>query len=122
MFGVITGNIRSIALQTLVTVLIPEERRDKANGLVGTTLGVSFLVTSVISGLLVAAGGMFYVLLLGITVLGLSIAHLAFVKVADRPEGAAVPESDGTDLQTSSNKIDLRGTLRVVVAFPAYSR
>jgi len=52
MLGVITGNIRSIALQTLVTVLIPEERRDKANGLVGTTLGVSFLVTSVISGLL----------------------------------------------------------------------
>jgi MFS transporter, DHA3 family, multidrug efflux protein len=72
MLGVITGNIRSIALQTLVTVLIPEERRDKANGLVGTTLGVSFLVTSVISGLLVAAGGMFYVLLVGIAVLGLS--------------------------------------------------
>jgi MFS transporter, DHA3 family, multidrug efflux protein len=43
MCGVITGNVRSIALQTLVTVLIPEERRDKANGLVGTTLGVSFL-------------------------------------------------------------------------------
>ena len=73
MCGVITGNIRSIALQTLVTVLIPEDRRDKANGLVGTTLGVSFLVTSVISGLLVAAGGMFYVLLLGMTVLGLSV-------------------------------------------------
>ena len=78
----ITGNIRSIALQTLVTVLIPEDRRDKANGLVGTTLGVSFLVTSVISGLLVAAGGMFYVLLLGMTVLGVSVAHLAFVRVA----------------------------------------
>jgi MFS transporter, DHA3 family, multidrug efflux protein len=69
MLGVITGNIRSIALQTLVTVLIPEDRRDKANGLVGTTNGVSLLVTSVISGLLVAAGDMFYVLLLGMVVL-----------------------------------------------------
>src|SRR5215211_8286923 len=56
MLGVISGNIRSVALMTLVTVLIPEDRRDRANGLVGTTLGVSFLVTSVISGLLVAAG------------------------------------------------------------------
>ena len=59
MLGVITGNIRSIALQTLVTVLIPDDRRDRANGLVGTTTGVSFLVTSVIPGVLVAAGGMF---------------------------------------------------------------
>jgi DHA3 family multidrug efflux protein-like MFS transporter len=41
MLGVITGNIRSIALQTLVTVLIPQDRRDRANGLVGTTNGVS---------------------------------------------------------------------------------
>ncbi len=118
MFGVITGNIRSIALQTLVTVLIPEERRDKANGLVGTTLGVSFLVTSVISGLLVAAGGMFYVLLLGIAVLGLSVAHLAFVRVADRPEGTAAPEFDGADQQEPSKKVDLRGTLRVVRSVP----
>ena len=68
-FGVIAGNVRSIALMTLVTLLIPEDRRDRANGLVGTTLGVSFLVTSVISGLLVAAGGMFYVLLLSMAVL-----------------------------------------------------
>jgi DHA3 family multidrug efflux protein-like MFS transporter len=118
MCGVITGNIRSIALQTLVTVLIPEDRRDKANGLVGTTLGVSFLVTSVISGLLVAAGGMFYVLLLGMTVLGLSVAHLAFVRVADRTEGAAADDSKTADQQATGNKVDLRGTLRVVRSVP----
>jgi DHA3 family multidrug efflux protein-like MFS transporter len=47
--------------------------------------GVSFLVTSVISGLLVAAGGMFYVVVLGMGVLAVSVAHLAFVRVADRP-------------------------------------
>jgi MFS transporter, DHA3 family, multidrug efflux protein len=118
MCGVITGNVRSIALQTLVTVLIPEDRRDKANGLVGTTLGVSFLVTSVISGLLVAAGGMFYVLLLGMTVLGLSVAHLAFVRVEDRPEGAAADDSVTADQQATGNKVDLRGTLRVVRGVP----
>lgn len=118
MFGVITGNIRSIALQTLVTVLIPEDRRDKANGLVGTTLGVSFLVTSVISGLLVAAGGMFYVLLLGMTVLGVSVAHLAFIRVPDRAERAAADDSETADQQATGNKVDLRGTLRVVRSVP----
>src|SRR5688572_18718207 len=117
MFGVIAGNIRSIALMTLVTLLIPEDRRDRANGLVGSTLGVSFLVTSVISGLLVAAGGMFYVLLLGMVVLGLSVVHLALVRVEERPEDAATPEAESTDLRPK-NKVDLRGTLRVVRGVP----
>jgi DHA3 family multidrug efflux protein-like MFS transporter len=118
MFGVIAGNIRSIALMTLVTVLIPEDRRDRVNGLVGTTLGVSFLVTSVISGLLVAAGGMFYVLLLGMAVLGLSVVHLAFVRFEERPEGAATADAESTDLEPQQHKVDLRGTLRVVRAVP----
>jgi MFS transporter, DHA3 family, multidrug efflux protein len=114
MLGVIAGNIRSIALMTLVTVLIPEDRRDKANGLVGTTLGVSFLVTSVISGLLVAAGSMFYVLLLALGVLALSVVHLAFVRVEDQPEGAVTPEAESSDLQARHNNVDLRGTFRLV--------
>ncbi len=50
MLGVIAGNLRGIALPTLVTLLVPENVRDRANGLVGTASGVSFLVTSVISG------------------------------------------------------------------------
>ena len=46
MLAVICGNIRLIALPTLVTVLVPEERRDKANGLVGMVTGIGFLLTS----------------------------------------------------------------------------
>jgi MFS transporter, DHA3 family, multidrug efflux protein len=118
MFGVIAGNIRSIALMTLVTLLIPEDRRDRANGLVGTTLGVSFLVTSVISGLLVAAGGMFYVLLLGMVALVLSVVHLALVRVEEQPEGAATPGVESTDPQAKESKVDLRGTLRIVRGVP----
>ena len=49
--GAIAGNIRAIALSTLVTILIPEEERDKANGLVGSANGVAFLVASLLSGL-----------------------------------------------------------------------
>src|SRR5687767_882828 len=33
MIGVIAGNVRNIAMPTLVTILIPEDGRDKANGL-----------------------------------------------------------------------------------------
>lgn len=36
MFGVLVGNIRNIALPTLVSIIVPEDRRDKANGLVGS--------------------------------------------------------------------------------------
>ncbi len=112
MIGVLAGNIRGIALPTLVTLLIPEDRRDKANGLVGSTLGVSMLVTSVISGLLVAAGGMSYVLLLAVLVLGLAISHLGLVRIAEPP---AVRSEDG---KLTKNEIDLRGTVRQVRAVP----
>lgn len=112
MAGVLAGNIRGIALPTLVTLLIPENRRDKANGLVGGTLGVTMLVTSVISGLLVAAGDMFYVLLLAMFVLGLAIVHLGLVRVEEPP---AARSADG---KRTKNEIDLRGTVRLVRAVP----
>ena len=57
LLGVIAGNLRGIALPTLVTILIPEDSRDKANGLVGTTTGIYFIITSAISGFLVADSG-----------------------------------------------------------------
>ena len=37
MLGVIAGNVRMIAMATIVTMLIPDNRRDRANGLVGTS-------------------------------------------------------------------------------------
>jgi DHA3 family multidrug efflux protein-like MFS transporter len=110
--GVIAGNIRTIALPTLVTILIPADRRDKANGLVGTASGMSFLVTSVISGVLVAAGGMFYVLLLAAAIQILAIIHLWFVPVPEKGvvhvEGAPVP----------TKGVDLRGTFKLVRGIP----
>lgn len=111
MFGVIAGNIRTIALPTLVTILIPEDHRDKANGLVGTTSGVSFLVTSVISGLLVAAGGMLYVLILAMVILAVSILHLWKVPVPEHGVVHIEGEPEG-------KKVDLKGTLKIVKSVP----
>ncbi len=83
MGGVIAGNPRGIALPTLVTLLVPADRRDRANGLLGTVGGVSMLVTSVISGVLVAAGGMLWVLVLALVVLVAAVVHLATVHVPE---------------------------------------
>ena len=122
MIGVIAGNVRNIALMTLVTVLIEEERRDKANGLVGTATGVTFLITSVISGVLVAAGDMFYVLLLAMGVLLVAAVHLGAVTVDDRPHREGVEPEPAPAAAVSDmahvGKVDLRGTLRVVRGIP----
>jgi DHA3 family multidrug efflux protein-like MFS transporter len=122
MLGVITGNLRTIALPTLVTLLVPEGLRDRANGLVGTTSGVSFLITSVISGLLVAAGGMRYPLLLAVLVLAVSLAHLARVQIPERPViAAAATDSDPTGptgAAAPADGIDVRGTLRLIRGVP----
>ncbi|MQA94080.1 MAG: MFS transporter [Streptosporangiales bacterium] len=110
MAGVIAGNPRTIALPTVVTVLFDEARRARANGLVGTATGISFLVTSVISGLLVGAGGMLPVLLLAVVVLGISLVHLQAVRMPEGLTEAAAGEGD--------HGVDLRGTIRVVRGIP----
>src|SRR4029078_7016179 len=110
MLGVIAGNIRGIALPTLVTPLVREHLRDRANGLVGTTTGVSFLVTSVISGLLVAFDGMRSTILLAMVVSAASFVHLAGVRVEDRQV-----VSTGDD---GPRGVDLRSTIRVVSGVP----
>ncbi len=109
LLGVIAGNLRGIALPTLVTILIPEDSRDKANGLVGTTTGIIFLITSAISGFLVAHSGMYLVLILAIVVMALSIAHLFFTEI---------PEKEIVHLEGQPPKVDLRGTFAVVAAIP----
>jgi DHA3 family multidrug efflux protein-like MFS transporter len=107
--GVIAGNLRTIALPTLVTLLIPEDRRDRANGLTGTATGIGFLVTSAISGLLVGHSGMYGVLILAILMMAVSIVHLLSV---------SIPEKEIVHLDGQPGRLDLRGTLAVVSAIP----
>lgn len=109
MFGVIAGNIRNIALPTLVTILVPEDRRDKANGLVGMVTGIGFLTTSAISGFLVAWGGMAGTLALALVFSLLAFAHLLFVTLHE-----TIPEAD----PSAPRRIDLRGTVAVIAAIP----
>ena len=112
MLGVIAGNIRSIALTTLVTVLIPEDRRDKANGLVGMVTGIGFLTTSVISGFLVAWGGMIAVLILAIGFTLLAFVHLSLVRIDEGRVEAAPGEP------VEPKRVDIKGTIAVIAAVP----
>ena len=112
MLGVIAGNVRSIALATLVTILIPEDRRDKANGLVGMVTGIGFLTTSMISGVLVAWGGMLATLLLALIATVVVFLHLLTVKL---DEGRVAPTPGAP---AEPKRVDLSGTIKVVAGVP----
>ena len=109
MTGVIIGNVRGIAMSTVVTLLVPEPGRDRANGLVGTASGVSFLVTSVISGLLVGLAGMLYVLVLALVATGAAILHLTRLRI---------PQERARRAEGGSRRVDLRGTVALVAGMP----
>jgi DHA3 family multidrug efflux protein-like MFS transporter len=110
LIGSVAGSMRSIVLSTCVTLLVPEERRDRANGLVGSVTGVSFAITSVFSGLVVGTLGMGWALYgtLGLTLLAL--AHLLTIEI---DEAAPAPDHDG-----SKRHVDVRGAIEAIVAVP----
>lgn len=110
LMGVLAGNLRGIALPTVVTIMVPEKERDKANGLVGMATGIGFLITSVISGFLVGYAGMFLVLVLAMVLMVACMIHLSFI---DIPEKDLVKSQDG-----KKSKLDIRGTIAVISAVP----
>ena len=109
LIGVIAGNVRGVALPTLITILIPENDRDKANGLAGTATGIAFLIVSAISGFLVGHSGMYLVLILAMGMMIVSMIHLWRLPI---------PENESVHLDGKPAKVDIRGTLVVVSAVP----
>ncbi len=110
--GAISGNIRNIALPTAVTLLVDEKNRDKANGLSGSMMGISFAVTSVASGLVLGYGGMLWALVISVVFTLLPIAHLLWLKM---PEKTLVHLHENG---ASPAKMDIRGTIKVILAIP----
>lgn len=107
--GAIAGNIRSIALSTLVTVLIPEDGRDKANGMVGTTNGVSFLVSSIFSGLIIGFLGIFWMLVIAIVLTALVLIHVWLLPI---------PETGIAHAEEHTKRIDIGGTIKAINLVP----
>ena len=111
LFGAVAGNIYNIAIPTLVTVLIPEDRRDRANGLFGTMMGTAFAITTVASGLVLGFGGIFWVLMIAIAFTVLAILCLTFIPISEKK----IIHTEGEETQ---KKIDVKGTIKVIKAIP----
>jgi MFS transporter, DHA3 family, multidrug efflux protein len=111
LFGAIVGNLRGIALSTLVTIMIPEEERDKANGLVGTTNGVAFLGASILSGLVIGFFGVVLMLAGAIVCTLLVLLHAATLTLPDLARSAIRADAH-------TDRIDLSGTIRAITAVP----
>jgi MFS transporter, DHA3 family, multidrug efflux protein len=117
--GTLAGAVYNIAIPTLVALIVPEDRRDRANGMFGTTIGIAFALTSVFSGVSLAFGGMGFVLLAAAIATVIAIVVLALVpipgdKVVTVPEGG-----DRVEATTGhGRRIDVPGTIRAVKAVP----
>lgn len=106
--GGVVESMRNIALSTTVTLLVPEAERDKANGLVGTVQGVSFMITSVFSGLSVGLLGMGWTLAVAVALTGVALLHLMPITI---PELDPEPEDSG-------RHADFRGAIAAITAVP----
>jgi MFS transporter, DHA3 family, multidrug efflux protein len=109
LMGVIVGNLRNIALPTLVTLLVEKKGRAQANGQVGMVNGIGFMVTSVISGFLVAKTGMMGALIGGVGVSLIVVGHLLLVQIS--------PEKIGYS-KGRTTKVDVSGTLAIIRRIP----
>lgn len=109
MAGVIAGAIYGIAVPTMVTLLVPKEGRDKANGLLGTVMGLSFAATSVGSGLILGYGGMTWVLGIAIALTLVDMLHLLLIPIEEKKI---------IHLEEAPKGIDFKGTFKVVRSIP----
>ena len=113
MLGIAAGNIRMIALSTLVTILIPEWERDKANGQVGMVNWLVFTVVSAFSWVLIGGLGMTWAV--GIVV-GLTLAIIIHLATLTFP-----PESHLDERHEDDKKMDIRGTIRIISGISCYN-
>lgn len=105
--GAVVEQLRGIAMSTSVTLLVPDEKRANANGMVGAVDGVSMLVTSVFSGLAIGFLGMGWTLVIGIAAVALAFLHLLTLRI---PE----PEIVHTEADAATGWVDIRGGWKAV--------
>lgn len=113
MFGSIAGNLRMISFSPIVTFLFKPEERDKKNGLLGVSNGITFAITSVLSGLSIGFLGMEKTILFAILALGVSLLYLLFIPLH---EDKIVHHEDHPDF-----KGEKRSTLKLIRQTPGFT-
>jgi DHA3 family multidrug efflux protein-like MFS transporter len=120
--GSVAGSMRGIALSTCVSLLVPEEQRDKANGMVGTVNGVAFTITSVFSGIVIGGLGMGWALYLSLAFTVVALAHLATISIPEPlPEPAEGDRASQFDLRSAIDAIKAVPGLGVLIALAAFN-
>ncbi|MBO9153339.1 MFS transporter [Chitinophaga sp. GCM10012297] len=109
LFGVLAGNIRNIALPTMVTFMVEENSRDKANGLLGSAAGTAFMLASIPSGFVIGFMGVFWMMMFGIGLTVVAIVHLLTIRV----EETRIVHAEG-----EKPKVDIPGTIAVIRKIP----
>ena len=110
LIGAVVESMRNIALSTTVTLLVPKDGRDKANGLVGAVQGVAFMITSVFSGLSIGYLGLGWTLVIATLLTAVSAVHLLPIKI---------PEKEiYHDPELAGKRIDIKGSLTTIREIP----
>jgi DHA3 family multidrug efflux protein-like MFS transporter len=108
MVGTVAQNLRTIALATTVTMLF-SEGRDKINGLVGMARGISFSLTSVLSGVVIGFYGMDVALILACVLTVITLIHLMTI---------SLPEPKIVHTEERPRTMDLAGTIAIILTIP----
>lgn len=108
MIGTVAQNLRTIALSTTVTMLFTEDK-DKANGQVGIVTGLSFALTSALSGVAIGFYDMGFAMICAVIATTISIVHLFYIDL---------PEPEIVHTEENKKELDLRGTYAVIIAIP----
>lgn len=126
--GAVVEQMRNIALSTTVTLLVPEDRRDRANGLVGIVQGTAFLITSALSGLSIGYLGMGTSLWIALALTVATLVHLLPIQIREadittsvQPPGAAEVTTAGLDLRGSWLLIRLVPGLLALILFSSFN-
>lgn len=109
LIGAVVESARGVALSTTVTLLVPADARDKANGQVGLVNGLSFAVTSVFSGLSVGRLGMDWTFVIAVALTLVSLLHLWTVRIPE-PE---IVHADGVP-----KPVDFGAAWAAIIAVP----
>ncbi|HJR25071.1 MAG TPA: MFS transporter [Acidimicrobiales bacterium] len=120
--GSVAGAMRGIALSTCVSLLVPEERRDRANGLVGTVNGVAFAITSVFSGIVIGQLGMGWALYLSLGLTVVAFVHLVGIRIPEaKPEPMEGESTSQFDVRSAVDAIRGVPGLPVLIALAAFN-
>lgn len=112
MIGSLFGNLRNIAMTTLVTLLFQDKKREKANGKIATLNGFTFAITAISSGICIGFFGMQWVIILCITSTISSLIHIHNITC---PE-----EHIPSETSEKKESFDLRETIAIVKSVPGY--